>query len=250
MTTEFSGDGDVGRSLELLWGLQEKPTRGPKPSLTLERIVDAAITVADTAGLDVLSMRCVATELGVGTMSLYRYVPGKAELLDLMLDRVAEPGDDLLAREQIGWREALEIFARGTWELCLAHPWYPQVDQTRAMLGPNNIASLESVLRHLRGTPLSDQEMMLAVVTVENVVTTAARAHLNALNAERRTGVTEQEFWEAQEPLLVRAMESGNYPTLAQLGEDTFTFTYEQVRDFGVMAVLSGLAELIESRRG
>ncbi|PSL04764.1 TetR family transcriptional regulator [Haloactinopolyspora alba] len=242
MTTEFSGSGDVGRSLELLWGLQEKPTRGPKPGLTLERIVDAAITVADTEGLGALSMRRVSTELGVGTMSLYRYVPGKAELLDLMLDRVAVTGNEELgAAELLGWRRALEIQGQGTWELCLAHPWYPQVDQTRAMLGPNNVASLEYVMRHLVDSGLSDQEKIMVVSAVDFFVCAVARAHLNAMDAERRTGVSEEEFWAAQEPLLVRAMSAGAYPTLAQLHEDTFTFSFEQIRDLGMRAILDGI---------
>ena len=91
MTTDGSarsGSGDLSRSLELLWGTREPATRGPKAELSLERIVDAAVALADREGLGALSMRRVATELGVGTMSLYRHVPGKGELLDLMLDRV------------------------------------------------------------------------------------------------------------------------------------------------------------------
>ena len=100
-TTEHSGSGDVSRSLELLWGLGERPSRGPKPGLTLDRIVTAAVAVADAEGLGALSMRRVATDLGVGTMSLYRYVPGKAELLDLMLDKVAEFDADAHPEEKL-----------------------------------------------------------------------------------------------------------------------------------------------------
>src|SRR4051812_40613538 len=84
--TEYSGGGNPTLSMQLLWGTREAPTRGPKPGLDLGRIVTAAIEVADGSGLAALSMRKVAEQLGVGTMSLYRYVPGKAELLDLMLD--------------------------------------------------------------------------------------------------------------------------------------------------------------------
>src|SRR5690606_9235190 len=92
--TRSSGGGDLARTLDLLWNTDRRPSRGPKPGLTLERIVDAAVEVADRDGLDALSMRRIATELGTGTMTLYRYVPGKAELLDLMLDRVQRPEDD------------------------------------------------------------------------------------------------------------------------------------------------------------
>ena len=72
--------------LQLLWGLQERPRRGPKPGLSLERIVDAAIGLADAGGLAAVSMARVAAELGFTTMSLYRYVPTKDDLLELMVD--------------------------------------------------------------------------------------------------------------------------------------------------------------------
>ena len=77
---------DPIRGLVLLWGRRERPTRGPKPALDIERIVRAGVEVADAEGLEALSMRKVAGRLGVGTMSLYRYVPSKQELLDLMFD--------------------------------------------------------------------------------------------------------------------------------------------------------------------
>ncbi len=248
MTTEFSGSGDVRRSLELLWGTQEKPTRGPKPRLTVEQIVDSAISIADAEGLEALSMRRVATELDVGTMSLYRYVPSKAELLDLMLDRVATIPEPVQNEESVGWRKVLESVARGTWELCLAHPWYTQVDQTRAMLGPGNLLSLDSVLRHMHDTGLTDQQKVMIVSAVDSFVTAIARAHLNALDAERRTGLSEDEFWNAQEPFLVRAMNSGVYSELAQLNDDTFTFGFEEIIDFTIARVLDGLGLFIERR--
>src|SRR5688572_6354769 len=99
--------GALVRSQELLWGGLERGSRGPKPGLTLEKIVDTAIRVADADGIDAVSMRRLARELGVGTMSLYRYVPGKEELLALMLDRVSA---DTVLRPDDGpnWRTALE----------------------------------------------------------------------------------------------------------------------------------------------
>lgn len=252
MTTDYSGGGDVSKSLELLWGMQQRPTRGPKPGLSLERIVEAAIAVADAEGLAALSMRRVATHLGVGTMSLYRYVPGKAELLDLMLDYVAGPADEPPTEAEadaVGdpsdWRQALEEQARGTWQLCLDHPWYPQVDQVRPLLGPNNMAGMDQLLRRLKPTGLSDQQLVLMISVVDGFVTTVARSQVNSLQAEQRTGVSEEEFWAAQEPVLIKMMESGRYPTLARLHEHTFTFSYEDVFEFGLKAVLDGLAVVV-----
>src|SRR5688500_18770488 len=86
--TEYAGRGNPRRSMELLWGAGSTPSRGPKPGLTVAAIVEAAIEVADTEGLAALSMRKVAEKLGKSAMSLYTYVPGKPELLDLMLDAV------------------------------------------------------------------------------------------------------------------------------------------------------------------
>ena len=74
------------RSVELLWGQPERPNRGPKPGLSVERIVRVAIEIADAEGLPAVSMQRVASEFGFTTMSLYRYVPGKNELIDLMIE--------------------------------------------------------------------------------------------------------------------------------------------------------------------
>ncbi|RIQ15756.1 TetR/AcrR family transcriptional regulator [Jiangella rhizosphaerae] len=251
MTTDHSGGGDLSKSLELLWGMRERPTRGPKPGLTLERIVEAAVEVADADGLDALSMRRVAAQLGVGTMSLYRYVPGKSELLDLMLDHIAGPVDDDVeddaAADAVGWRAALDEMARGIWQMCLDHPWYPLVDQVRPLLGPNNMAGMDRLLRRLKPTGLSDQQLVLMVSVVDGFVTAVARAHVNAQNAEQRTGITEEEFWAAQEPVLIKAMGTGRFPTLARLHENTFTFSYEDVFEFGLKVVLDGLAVVVAS---
>ena len=252
MTSDYSGGGDVSKSLELLWGMQQRPTRGPKPGLTLERIVEAAVAVADAEGLTALSMRRVAAHLGVGTMSLYRYVPGKAELLDLMLDHVAGPavaepaGAEPAGAEPGDWRAALEEMARGIWRMCLDHPWYPLVDQVRPLLGPNNMAGMDALIRRLQPTGFGDRELVLMISVVDGFVSAVARSQVNAMQAEQRTGITEEEFWAAQEPVLVKMMESGRFPTLARLHENTFTFTYEDVFEFGLKVVLDGLAVLVE----
>ena len=89
MTAEFPGGGDPRRSIPLLWGAAGAGRRGPKPSRSVDEVVHAAIALADAEGLAALSIRRVAEALGLSAMSLYTYVPSKAELIDLMLDRVA-----------------------------------------------------------------------------------------------------------------------------------------------------------------
>ena len=188
------GDGrDLDASLKLLWGDRTRPQRGRPPTLSLDRIVAAAVEVADelalTEGLDGLSMRCIAQHLGVGTMSLYRYVPGKSELLDLMLDHVVEeykPDPD----DRRGWREILRDEARGHWRLCMEHPWYPFVDQSRPLLGPNSVRGLDRLLGLLRPTGLPDRTLMMMVGAQTDFVDGIARGSVNEMRAERRTGRT------------------------------------------------------------
>src|SRR5262249_28084642 len=109
--SESSGGPEFKITLKLLWGRDERSQKGPKRALTVPQIVAAAIEIADAEGLDAVSMRRVAERLNVGAMSLYRYVPGKSELLELMLDAIhAEP--DL--RSEGPWRDRLERLARET----------------------------------------------------------------------------------------------------------------------------------------
>ena len=79
---------DLARTLSLLWRETEPPRRGPRPRHSVDDVVEAAIAIADADGLDAVTMRAVAERLGISPMSLYTYVPGKAELLDLMLDAI------------------------------------------------------------------------------------------------------------------------------------------------------------------
>jgi AcrR family transcriptional regulator len=248
MTTEHSGSGDIHRSLALMWDLDQKPTRGPKPTLTLDRIVTAAIQIADAEGLEALSMRRVAEALGVGTMSLYRYVPGKAELLDLMLDRISAP-DPSVASLGDDWRTAMETLGRGMWQLYLRHPWLPFVDQSRPLLGPNSLDGFEFALHGLDDSGLTSQQKVNAIGIIEAFVSSAARTHNNAVTAEQRTGLTTEEFWEAQGPVIDKAMSTGRYPLIATLDEDAFAATGKEFFEFGLRCLLDGLEALVERRQ-
>ncbi|MFC7406575.1 TetR/AcrR family transcriptional regulator [Georgenia alba] len=239
----------VTRSLELLWYGLPQLSKGPRRTLTLERIVETAITIADAEGLDALSMRRLARDLDVGTMSLYRYVPDKAVLLDLMLDRLSEPGAARTDFAGKHWREVLELNAIGTRELYLAHPWLMQVNWTRPVLGPSSIAGLDLVMSYLADLPMSDQERMMIVSTVDGYVTGAARQEIQYNATAAEAGLSDEEFWSAQLPFLERAMNSGDYPTMAEMSEDTFDVGWEQSFRFGLELLLDGLEREIERRR-
>jgi AcrR family transcriptional regulator len=97
-------------SFEMLWGIRERPTKGPKRGLSLEQILDAGVTVASSEGLGAVSMSRVAGELGTSAMSLYRYVASKDELLALMVD--AAFGKSVEPFDPSGpWRTGLEKWA-------------------------------------------------------------------------------------------------------------------------------------------
>jgi AcrR family transcriptional regulator len=248
LMTEHSGSGDIDASLALLWQMRDPPTRGRKPGIALEAIVSAAVEIADSEGLEAVTMRRVAGRLGVGTMSLYRHVPGKAELLDLMLDKVDEcPDDEVLAG--LAWRPYLETCAWAMYELHLAHPWLLQVDQSRPLLGPNALAGLEMFMRGMRDMGLSDRERTMVLTAIDGYVRGLARSQVNSQLAPERTGQTDEEFWAAQTPVLEKAMATGDYPTMAALSEDAFSGSWEDTFELGLTALLDGLERLVESRR-
>lgn len=245
--TETSGGGDIGRTLDLLWDTGPRPSRGPKPGLTLERIVEAAVEVADRDGLGALSMRRIAAELGTGTMSLYRYVPGKAELLDLMLDRVQRPSENPADLGEGGWRAALEALGHATLALYRRHPWLMEVNQSRPILGPNALDGMEKVLSRIKPMGLSDPELLSAVIMIDGYVVGAARTQLYQEEAERSSGLTDAQFWEAQRPALEKAMNSGRYPVMAGLSEDTFGPEFDHF-EFGLQRILDGLEDFVTRR--
>ncbi|MFD6435628.1 TetR/AcrR family transcriptional regulator [Streptomyces venezuelae] len=252
MTSTNGGDdrrtgSDITRSLELLWGEGGRPARGPKPGLTLDRIVSEAVRLADAEGLAAVSMRRLSTELGTGTMSLYRYVPGKGDLVDLMLDRVnAAPEEDEPFTG--GWREGVEAFARETLVLYRRHPWLLHVNQARPVLGPGAVGGLDRVLSRIKPMGLTDPELIGVIVMTEGYVTGVARTQVHEMEAATRNGLSEQDFWEAQAPTLERIMKSGHYPTLAGLADDSFSADFDHF-EFGLQRLLDGLDTLV-ARRG
>jgi AcrR family transcriptional regulator len=256
VTTEYSGSGDPVRSMQLLWGGSDgsdRPVRrGPRPKLTIDEIARAAVAVADRDGLPALSMRRLADDLGVTAMSLYTYVPGKAELLDVMLDTVlaetARP-DDVAG----GWRERLRLIARENWTLYHRHPWMLQVATTRPVLGPNLVAKYDYELRAIDGLGLTEVEMDMTIATLGDFVHGAARAAIAMAQAEQHTGRTEDEWWAAYEPLLAKVFDAERYPVATRVGaaagaEFQAAAAPERTFEFGLERLLDGLAALITSR--
>jgi AcrR family transcriptional regulator len=253
MTTEFTGSGDPARSLALLWRTGERPTRGRKAELSVDRIVQAAIEVADADGLAALSMRRVAERLGVGTMSLYTHVPGKAELLDVMLDTVL---GETARLEEVpgGWRARLEQIARENWALFHRHPWMLQIATARPPLGPNVTAKYDYELRAIDGIGLTDVEMDSVLSLVLGHAAGAARSAIEAAQVARLSGESDRQWWEARAPLLDRIFDARRFPTAARVGQAAgeaygAASDPEHAFEFGLQRVLDGIEALVEARQ-
>lgn len=254
MTTEHTGTGDPARSLALLWRPRDNANRRGRGDLTIDRIVHAAIEVADAEGLPGLSMRRIAERLDVGTMSLYTHLPGKAELLDLMLDTVY--ADTTAPDPTPGhWRDRVEQIARDAWARYHRHPWMLQIGTSRPVLGPNAMARYEHELRAVDGIGLTDIEMDSVVNLVAGHVASAARQALDAAQVEQRTGMTDEQWWSARAPLLDALTEGHHYPTAARVGTAVGEAHGSAVDpahafEFGLHRLLDGIEALIRSRGG
>ncbi|MBW4718516.1 TetR/AcrR family transcriptional regulator [Saccharothrix obliqua] len=224
------------QALRLLWTGDRRPGRGPQRGLTTERIVAAAIEVVDAEGFAALSMRRVATKLGVGTASLYTYLPGKAELAALMLDAVG--ADDPLPHEHPGdWRAKTEAWARADWAAFRARPWLLQLVATAAVPGPNMLRWLDSALSVLDGTGLTAPERVAVVETVDAYVRGLARLHVEeAVQAETDREVLGELVDFTRYPALLEVLRAGVAP-----------WTGDQF-EFGLQRLLDGVAALIAAR--
>jgi len=256
MAPEYSGRGDAVRSMELLWGRAARGSRGPKQGTDLEAVVRAAIDIADADGLDAVSMRRVAERLGIGTMSLYTYVPGKGELLDLMLDTVyAERADDPIKAPGTS-RERLEALARSQWTFHQRHPWTLYIASGRAVLGPNELNAYESALSVASDLGVSARDAVAIVDSIGLFVRGVARDAAEAESAERVTGVSEMEWWTERDAILTSKMSAGQYPTLGRLDaeggfavpDDTPNYNLKFILDdfeFGLQRLLDGIVAYV-----
>ncbi|MGW4891387.1 TetR/AcrR family transcriptional regulator [Kitasatospora sp. NPDC004240] len=253
MATDRSSAGDPARTLALLWGVtaQERPgRRGPRQARSTEEIAAAAVAVADAEGVEAVTMRRIAQELGLSPMALYTYVPGKAELLDLMLDTVyarmtrATPADD-------GWRARVTAVAEDNRALYRAHPWVAEVSTSRPPLGPGLMAKYEYELRALEGTGLPDVELDAALTHLLGFVQTCARVAADERAAEQDSAMSDERWWAANAPLLARVFDAERHPTAARVGAAAGAahggaYSPDHAYDFGLARVLDGLAALID----
>ncbi|GAB3436316.1 TetR/AcrR family transcriptional regulator [Flindersiella endophytica] len=229
--------GDQAAGIELLWGAHAQPRRGPKPALSLERIVRTAIDLADAEGLAAVSMQRLADELGFTKMAMYRYVPGKSELVALMVDHASGSPPDL-ASVPGDWRPKLREWGLRLFGVLHAHPWVIAATTGLRVLGPNELGWAETALASLAGTRLDGAEQLDTIGVITGHVRNLAQQTAGTPHAT--WGLTERQYTAAMAELLHD--HPGDFPALAAvLASAAGSQKREQLLEYGLDRILDGI---------
>jgi AcrR family transcriptional regulator len=240
-------DDALPADVEAAWGLRAHPGKGPKPGLSLERIVAAAVKIASRDGLDAVSMSRVAADLGASTMSLYRYVNAKDELVKLMIDAAWGPPPAAAPGE--GWRAALARWAWAMRAVLRRHSWAARVPISGLPIMPNEVAWFEQALTGLRDSGLTEAEKASVIMLVSGYVRTLAITEADIAAAVAASGAAPDEWMAAYPRMLTKLADPGQFPALttfiaagvfdrADDPDDEFTFGLERILD-GIEALVS-----------
>lgn len=221
MTEDRSSAGDPATALRLLWRAQAPPEggarRGPSRGTTVDVVVAAAVALADEDGLAGLTMRRLADRLGVRPMSLYTYVPGRAELLDLMLDDTYAR----MPRHLHGsrpWQLRVRTVADDNHAHYARHPWAAHVSTLRPPLGPGQIGKYEHELAAFTGSSLDDVQVDDALTLLLTFVRANSRDVTDASHARRASNDDDQSWWDTAGPLLADVLDTDAYPLATRIG--------------------------------
>lgn len=239
--------------LDLLWGRRGRGQRGPKPGLSVDAIVAAAVRLADAEGLEAVSMAHVAEQLGFTTMSLYRHVSSKEELLQLMWNASAEGAEELIIAGD-DWRSRLRTWAMIQREMIDRHPWITQMPMAAPPMAPNSLAFVERGLEAMDGTGLSDADKLRIIGLISSYTLSEARMAHDAARAARAAeaaaGGEAMPVW-TYEALLREVTDEQTYPRLHRLawsegiGDNPAGFDEQEEFRFGLDRILDGAEVLI-----
>ena len=244
--------------LDLLWGRRERGRRGPRPGLSPDAIVGAAVRVADAEGLEAVSMARVAAELGFTTMSLYRHVANKEELLQLMWN-AATFGAERLVIEGDDWRSRLRAWAIIQRDMMDRHPWVAHMPMAAPPVAPNSLHFVERGLGTLDETGLPDSEKIRILGLLSSFTLSEARMADDAMRAAMaaaQLAETAPDMADAAamppdsfEGLLRELVDERTYPRLYRLAwspeRDEQTSEREQFL-LGIDLILDGVQALID----
>jgi AcrR family transcriptional regulator len=246
-------DTGLPASIEMVWGIRDRPTKGPKRGLSLEQIVDAGVRVATAEGIGGVSMSRVAGELGTSAMSLYRYVGSKDELLWLMIDGAFGQVDATEPTEG-SWRERLEQWARIELTALRQFPWILRVPISGAPIMPSQLRFMEWGLRALSGTKLAEDEKMSVLLLITSYTRSFAglsgdiAAAVEAGNPLAQTatgyGALIKKLTSAEEfPALHAVVDAGAFAD-EEDPADALDHDYR----FGLERIFDGVAALVQRR--
>ena len=250
MTDTEAAARSIPGSVAAAWGVRERPHKGPRPSLSLGRIVEAAVRVADTEGLDAVSMGRVAAELGTAPMSLYRHVSAKEELRTLMVDAAWGPAPDAPAPGEL-WRAGLSRWAWALRARARRHPWVIRIPLNGLPIMPNEVAWFENALACLAGTGLSEARKAAVILLLAGYVMTLASPEADIEAAIRASGLAPAE-WMARYPrMLAELADPARFPALTRFIA-AGVFEAEDGPDdefiFGLDRILDGVEVLVKGR--
>ncbi|MGV9314349.1 TetR/AcrR family transcriptional regulator [Streptomyces sp. NPDC003691] len=267
MSTNRKTKESRAKALEAMWGSEPgRSARGPKRGLSVEKIASTAIEIADEEGLDGISMQQVAGRLGYTAMSLYRYVPGKEQLVDIVYDRALgeppgrNPDGTAAARggpaDGTGWRAGVYRWVRAMLGVYHRHPWLLDVTISSPPLGPNQLTWLDALLQEVSDIGLEDDEMMYLVMFVAGAVRDLARTSRELAQAPDRTGVSVEEMGENYARAMREVMDGDRFPALSRLvaagifePADTAYNDIAPSLDFGLRRLLDGVEGHVRSAR-
>ena len=240
------GELELPRGVALAWGIAANPQRGPKRELSLERIVEAAVEIADADGLGAVSMSSVAARLGFTTMSLYRYVSAKDDLILLMQEYgTGVPGPALDGET---WREALARWSRESQAHYDAHPWLIDIPITGTPNTPNMLAWMDAALAAFRDSPLDAGERMGALLLVTGQARFRATVNRGYDSTNTRLGMTPEERDRAEELIMTTLVRPEQFPDLYEAVADGFVTSPVDPFAFGLERVLDGIESYISAK--
>ena len=204
---------ELPRGIALAWGIAASPQRGPKREMSVERIVEAAVEIADADGLGAVSMAAVASRLGFTPMSLYRYVSAKDDLM-LLMQEEATGAPSEATRTAGGWRERLEALYREQLQHYLAHPWVLEIPISGVPATPNSAAWMDAGLSALADTPLSYEERLAVMLLVTGTAHWAGTVLAAYARVEREQGLRDDEIARKEDALFRALITADAYPEL------------------------------------
>ncbi|MEE1791361.1 TetR/AcrR family transcriptional regulator C-terminal domain-containing protein [Streptomyces sp. BE308] len=250
--SDAPGAGDLPASIEAAWGLRERPVKGPKPGLSLERIVAAAVAVAASEGIAAVSMGRVAKDLGASTMSLYRYVSAKDELFLLMQEAAMGPPSPLPALEAgAGWREAISEWAWAQRAMFHRNLWMLRIPIAGPPASPHSVAWWEQGLQALESSGLPEGDKISVILLIAGFVRNEALLMSEIAAAVEARGVPPEEVMAGYERTVKRLVDPVRHPALSRLlktgvmsepDEPDYEFT------FGLARLLDGIEALVRER--